>query len=344
MPDAVTLTRPLTFGVSLPNRAVLFGMPVDRLIETAEQVEAAGVFDSLWVGDNFLSKPRLEAVTTLAALATRTSRLKLGTVCLASFPLRHPLSFAIEWASLDVISHGRTILVVCLGGSDSMGPQFAAELRAMGVRSNERIRRMIEGVELLRLFWGADPVNFHGKIYQFEDINALPKPAQDRVPIMIASNPAWDGDPVVEARALRRVARIADGWQTDGLPVELFRQRWQQIRSYAEEYGRSDVVTDASLHIMVNINDNANAARRESIEFLEHYYGQGVISEEKLDSWLAFGSPEAVQNKIATFIEAGCTTPILRFTSLDQRGQLERCAREVVPLLLERFGMAHHGQ
>ncbi len=161
---------------------------------------------------------------------------------------------------------------------------------------------------------------------------------------MIASNPAWDGDPEVEARAMRRVARIADGWQTDGLPVELFRRRWQQIRSYAQEYGRSDVVTDASLHIMVNINENETAARSESVEFLEHYYGQGVISEEKLDSWLAFGSPQAVQQKIAAFIEAGCTTPILRFTSLDQRGQVERCAREVVPQLLERFGQAHADQ
>ncbi len=338
MPSNTNLTRPLSFGVSLPNRAVLFGMPVDRLFETAEQVEAAGVFDSLWVGDNFLSKPRLEAVTTLAALAARTSRLKLGTVCLASFPLRHPLSFAIEWASLDVISHGRTILVVCLGGSDSMGPKFAAELRAMGVSSSERIGRMTEGIGLLRRFWGPEPVTYDGDIYQFQDVDALPKPVQARIPIMIASNPAWDGDPAVEARALKRVARLADGWQTDGLPIDLFRRRWSQIRAYAQEYGRSDEVTDASLHVMVNINDDAGEAQRESIAFLEHYYGQGVISDEKLDSWLAFGSPDAVCDKIGAFIEAGCTTPILRFTSLDQRGQVDRCAREVVPELLRRYG------
>lgn len=337
MSSRMMLTRPLSFGVSLPNRAVLFGMPVDRLFETAEQVESTGVFDSIWVGDNFLSKPRLEAVTTLSALAARTKRLKLGTVCLASFPLRHPLSFAIEWASLDVIAHGRTILVVCLGGSDRMGPQFAAELRAMGVPSNERIRRMVEGIDLLRRFWGPNPVTYAGRIYQFNDVVALPKPAQQKIPIMIASNPAWDGDSAVEARALKRVARIADGWQTDGLPVELFRRRWSQIREYAHEYDRADAVTDASLHVMVNINEDADEAKRESIEFLEHYYGQGVISDEKLDSWLAFGSAESVCQKIGAFIEAGCTTPILRFTSLNQRGQVDRCAREVVPELLRRY-------
>lgn len=340
MPEPIPLTRPLSFGVSLPNRAVLFGMPVDRLFETAEQVDAAGVFDSLWVGDNFLSKPRLEAITTLAALAARTKRLKLGTVCLASFPLRHPLSFAIGWASLDVISHGRTILVVCLGGSDSMGPQFAAELRAMGVRSDERIRRMTEGIELLRRFWGPEPVSYQGQIYQFEEVMALPKPMQARIPIMIATNPAWDGDPAVEARALMRVARLADGWQTDGLPVELFRRRWSQIRAFAGELGRAGEVTDASLHIMVNINEDADTALRESVTFLEHYYGQGVISQAKLDSWLAFGPPDVVRAKIAEYIEAGCTTPILRFTSLNQRGQVERCAREVVPELLRRYGQS----
>jgi hypothetical protein len=90
-------------------------------------------------------------------------------------------------------------------------------------------------------------------------------------------------------------------------------------------------VWHASLHLMVNINDDAAAARRESVEFLGHYYGEGVVSDEKLAAWLAFGPPTAVVDKIAQFLEAGCTTPILRFTSPDQRGQLERCLRDVMP-------------
>src|SRR5215467_13349016 len=98
-------TQPtLRFGLSLPNRAVLFGIPADTLLETAEQAEASGLFDSVWVGDNFLSKPRLEALITLSALAARTRRLKLGTICLATFPMRHPLTLAIQWSSLDLLS------------------------------------------------------------------------------------------------------------------------------------------------------------------------------------------------------------------------------------------------
>ena len=82
---------------------------------------------------------------------------------------------------------------------------------------------------------------------------------------------------------------------------------------------------------MVNINDDADAATREAVEFLDHYYGAGHVSPEKLESWLAFGSPAAVVDKIAAFVEAGCTTPVLRFASPDQRGQLERCVTEVLP-------------
>ena len=324
---------PVRFGISLPNRAVLFGYPWEVLRETAERAEASGCFDSVWVGDNFLSKPRLEAIVALSALASATRRMKLGTVCLASFPLRDPLLLAIQWASLDVISGGRTILTVCLGASAKAGPQFAAELVAMGVPSRERVPRLEEGIELLRGFWGAEPVTFEGEIYQYDNVDPLPKPVQARVPILLAVNPPPDADPAVEERALRRVARLADGWQTDGTPPAVFRECWTRIREYAAEEGRADLVTEATLHLMVNINDDADAAYRESVEFLDKYYGVGAVSSEFIESWLAFGPPEAVAAKIATFIEAGCTTPILRFTSPHQLEQLERCVGDVMPML-----------
>jgi alkanesulfonate monooxygenase SsuD/methylene tetrahydromethanopterin reductase-like flavin-dependent oxidoreductase (luciferase family) len=328
-----TTTQPVRFGISLPNRAVLFGLPANVLLETAEQADASGLFDSVWVGDNFLSKPRLEAVVTLAALAARTKRLKLGTICLASFPLRHPLPLAIQWASLDVLSGGRTILVVCNGGAASLGPAFAAELAAMGVPSRERIGRVEEGIELLRAFFGPNPVTFHGRFYDFVGVNVLPKPAQTRIPIGIAVNPAPDLDPMTEERVLRRVARLADCWQTDAIELDVFRRRWARIQEYAAEYGRAGQVSDAQLHLMVNINDDAARAYQESVTFLDRYYGQGTISPEDAELWLAYGPPEKVAAKIASYIEAGYTTPVLRFTSLDQRGQLDRCVSEVLPRL-----------
>jgi alkanesulfonate monooxygenase SsuD/methylene tetrahydromethanopterin reductase-like flavin-dependent oxidoreductase (luciferase family) len=331
----VTSNEPLSFGLSLPNRAALFGIPLESLLESAERAEASGQFDSIWVGDNFLSKPRVEAIVLLSALAARTTRVKLGTICLASFPLRHPIPLALQWASLDLLSGGRTILVVCNGAAASAGPRFAAELKAMGVRSIDRVGRVEEGIEILRRFFGPEPVTYRGRFYQFEDVDILPKPAQRRVPIVIAVNPPWYGDPAVEERALRRVARLADGWQSDGVPVDLFRQRWSRVQEYVAEYGRAGEVNHASLHLMVNINDDAGKAREESVAFLAEYYGAGAIGPAKLESWLAFGSPSQVVETIHRYIEAGCTTPVLRFTSWDQHGQLERCIRDVMPALHE---------
>ena len=318
------------FGLSLPNRAVLLGVPAEVLLETGVEAERSGAFGSVWVGDNLTSRPRLEALVTLAALAARTRRVKLGTICLASFPLRHPLLLAIQWASLDLLSGGRTLLAVCSGGSARMGAQYGAELAAMGVGTDERLPRLEEGIELLRALW-AGPVTHHGRFYHFDDVEALPRPGR-RIPIILAVNPL-SPDPRVTERAMRRVARLADGWQTDGTPPGVFRARWQQIREYAAEYGRQAEVTHASLHLMVNIRDDAAQAKREAVAFLDRYYGRGAVTDEKLASWLAYGPPQAIIDTVNRFIEAGCNTVVMRFTSLDQRGQLDRCLTDVMPAL-----------
>jgi alkanesulfonate monooxygenase SsuD/methylene tetrahydromethanopterin reductase-like flavin-dependent oxidoreductase (luciferase family) len=323
--------RPIRFGLSLPNRAVLFGIPVGMLLETAEQAEASGLFDSVWVGDNFLSKPRLEAIVMLSALAARTQRLRLGTICLASFPMRHPLPLAIQWASLDVLSGGRTILTVCNGGAASLGPLFATELAAMGIASRDRMARVEEGIELLRLFFGPDPVTYSGRFYSFDNVEVYPKPVQAHVPICLAVNPEKNVDPAVEERILRRVARLADGWQTDAIEPDVFQERWARIQAYSAEYGRAGQVADAQLHLMVNINDDAAQAYRESVAFLDRYYGQGTVGNAFLANWLAYGPASAVIEKINTFVEAGYTTIVLRFTSPLQQAQLERCVTEVLP-------------
>src|SRR5437667_228348 len=83
-----------------------------------------------------------------------------------------------------------------------------AELAAMGVLSKDRAARLEEGIELLRLFWGREPVTFEGRFYQFEEVESLPKPVQERIPIIIAVNPPVQSDEAIVERALRRVARL----------------------------------------------------------------------------------------------------------------------------------------
>jgi alkanesulfonate monooxygenase SsuD/methylene tetrahydromethanopterin reductase-like flavin-dependent oxidoreductase (luciferase family) len=325
----MSVSKPtIRFGFSLPNRAVLFGLPVEVMLEAAERAEASRRFDSIWVGDNLLFTPRLEAIVLLSAVAARTKRVRLGTISLASFPLRDPLQLAIQWASLDLLSGGRTILGVSIGKSDRDGPEAAGELAAFGVPSRERAARLEEGIELLRRLWEPGPVTFEGRSYRYENVEVLPKPAQARVPIVIAGLSAPRVDPRIEERLLRRIGRLADGWETSRIPPALFRERWSRIRAYAAEHGRAEQVSESILHFLVNLNDDADAAYRESDEFMTRYHGE--VGRTRLAE-LAYGPPERVVARIAEYVEAGCTTPVLRFTSLDQVGQLERCVREVLP-------------
>ena len=199
---------PVKWGISLANRGALFGLTdVDDLIETAVAAEESGVFESVWVGDSLIHKPRLDSIVMLSAAATRTEKVRLGTICLASFPVRHPVLLAIQWASLDQLSKGRTILGVCIGGGHE------GEMRAFGVQKNERVGRLTEGIKLLRKIWSDEEVNHRGKYFTLEGYRIVPKPAQKPCPIWIAVSPdrAVVGDEGV-ARAMKRVATLGDGY------------------------------------------------------------------------------------------------------------------------------------
>ena len=101
--------------------------------------------------------------------------------------------------------------------------------------------------------------------------------------------------------------------------------------SYAEAQGRDSSKLDSCLHLMVNINDDRQQALKEAEQFLVSYYGAGTVSQEKMDLWLACGSPSEVADKIKAYIDAGCTTPVLRFVAPNLKEQLQRCTEEVLP-------------
>jgi alkanesulfonate monooxygenase SsuD/methylene tetrahydromethanopterin reductase-like flavin-dependent oxidoreductase (luciferase family) len=327
------------YGLSLPNRGILFGATsVDELLEVSERAEASGAFDSVWVGDSFFIKPRLESLMLLSAIAARTRRVRLGTCCLSTFPLRDPILLAAQWAALDQLSHGRAILGACIGGALPR-EKAEAEFAAFRVKLSERGPRLEEGIAILRRLWTEDHVSHQGRFWELRDLTLEPKPVQKPCPpIWIATNPKPGlAPPHVADRAIRRVGLMADGWMTDNTPVATFGERWRLIRDVARAAGRPTEAMESALHLMVNINDDRQAALEESVKFLQTYYSP-AMSREYIADWLACGPPDAVVDKIRAYVEAGCTTPILRFASWDQRGQLTRALAEVMPaaLSLER--------
>src|SRR3984893_6187980 len=136
---------PPQIGYLLPTRErVMEGWSETApLLELAEKAEGLG-FDSIWVGDSLLARPRHDPLTLLAAVAARTKRAELGTAVLLP-ALRNPVVLAQQIATLDQISQGRYILGV---GIASDVPNIRAEFVACGVPFEHRVGRMLEGLRL----------------------------------------------------------------------------------------------------------------------------------------------------------------------------------------------------
>jgi hypothetical protein len=130
------------FGLVLANRGVVLGTTsVQALLTLACQAEETG-WDSVWVGDSLLAKPRLDAIVLLSALAVQTHRVKLGPASFTSTPLRHALQLALQWCSLDVLSQGRMIFNASQGAPGPAGGAFVEEYAAFQVEPASRMRRM----------------------------------------------------------------------------------------------------------------------------------------------------------------------------------------------------------
>ncbi|MGH7390389.1 MAG: LLM class flavin-dependent oxidoreductase [Candidatus Rokuibacteriota bacterium] len=326
------------FGLTLTNRAVVLGVVKARdLLDITVAAEESGAFDAVWVGDSLLAKPRLEAVSLLSALAGVTSRVRLGVGCLATFVHRHPVLFAHQWASLDVLSNGRSWLAVCLGGPDEQSRAQALEHAAMGVRSGERVGRLEEGMVILRKLFAETGVSFTGRYHSFESVTIEPRPVQRPYPIWIASNPTgltWKGggsasEAAVE-RAYRRVARHADGWMTNKLSPDEFRREWARIAAMARDEARDPSRIGSAIYHNININEDRQAALEESKKFLDTYYTSS-FSAAFVEAWTVAGGPKHCVEQLRAYLDAGVGHVALRLTSWDQRGQLRRFLDEVAP-------------
>jgi alkanesulfonate monooxygenase SsuD/methylene tetrahydromethanopterin reductase-like flavin-dependent oxidoreductase (luciferase family) len=327
-----------TLGLILANRAVVLGKIKARdLLEQTQTAEASGVFDAVWVGDSLLAKPRLESVALLSALAAVTQRVRLGVGCLATFVHRHPVLFAQQWASLDVLSEGRAWLAVCLGGPDSANAAQAAEHAVMGIASSERVARLEEGIEILRALFTEDTASYAGRFYRLDGVALRPKPVQTPLPIWIASNPTgltWKqgasaAAPIVE-RAFRRVAKYADGWMTNKLSPAEFAEQFGRIRALAKEEGRDPAGIGSALYHNLNVNEDRQAGLEESKKFLDAYYSTNFTAKF-VEQWTISGDPKSCAQQLREYADAGLGHMALRLSSWDQRGQMRRLLDEVVP-------------
>jgi len=326
----------MNFGITLSNRGVLVGLCTPRdLLALADAVEASPALDSVWCGDALFVNRRLDALTLLAAVAGRTERVLIGPACMGSFALRDPLVFAYEWASLDVLSNGRTRLVACAGGG--AGPLWEAESAALGIAPGERRKRMIENIHVMRHLWTRDNEPFAGEFTTFANVTLEPKPVQSPCPIWLATNAErlsrGQADSGGSDAALTRVGTLADGWMTHSVSPEGFRRSWDFILEVGRANGRDMAGFDNVLYHHVNVNDDKDAALADSKKFLDLYYSADY-SRERLEAWLTYGPPRDCIAHLQRYAACGCRRITFRISTMgDAMTQLRRLAEEVLPFV-----------
>jgi len=313
-----------SFGYLLPTRElVMAGTPPDagKAIELAEAAEGLG-FGSVWAGDSILARPRLEALTTLAAIAARTRQVKLGTAVLLS-ALRNPVILANEVANLDLLSQGRVILGVGIG---SKSVPVQREFEACGVSFAHRVSIYEEGLSIMRRLWSEPEVTFSGRHFQLKDVSL------GLLPVQKPGVPLWLAGTVDAAQ--RRMLRLGDGWFPNPPTAQAFIEGWDRIQELALEVTAETGEDAGRLHRCVyttlNINEDAAQADRELRAFVEGYYGAPFETASRTQSICA-GTAETCTTWIRSFVDAGAQTVVIRFGGPGQSGQLQRCAQEVLP-------------
>ncbi|MFN8526461.1 MAG: LLM class flavin-dependent oxidoreductase [Chloroflexota bacterium] len=322
----------MKIGLTLPNRGVMYGVTTaEQMLQMAEIADRTDLIQSIWVGDSLLGKPRMEAVVLLAGVAARTNRVRIGPACLASLPLRDPVLLAYQWASLDLMARGRTILVGCTGIVTQEGGRIEGELYHVSPR--DRAERLVEWITILKKLWTEDNVSFEGQHYRFSNVTIDPKPAaKPRPPIWIANNSR--GSAQLIERTHRRVAEHADGWQTSISNPEDARWRINDIRQKVREAGRDPAELETHIYQNINVNEDRQAALEETKRFLDQYYMLDH-DQERVTTWTAAGTPDECIRHLQEYKDMGFSEITLRISSWDQFGQLDRVIREVLPHVVD---------
>ncbi len=219
----------MKFGVKLPQFGP--GTDPDLMLRWARFAEAIG-FDFVLTGDHTALTPEVlqdypapyyEPFTTMAWLAGKTRRIKLGFTVIV-VPHKHPSLLAHLTSTLDQLSGGRLIVGVGVGWAES-------EFDVLGMPFRQRGAVTDEFLAAVKLLWENDTVSFDGHYVSFTDVTVSPRPLQSPHP------PVWVGGS--SKRAIRRAVLHGDAWHPIGATIDWLREKGMpEIRRIAEAEGR----------------------------------------------------------------------------------------------------------
>lgn len=250
------------------------------IVEVAVRAEAMG-FADLWASDHVAVPTTLagtpsffpEPVPLLSLVAGHTERVGLGTsVIIPAY--RNPMQFAKQWATLDWLAPGRTILGVGAGWLDD-------EFDACGVDPKRKGRRLDDYITGWRTLW-AGGTEFASDFFSFHDVRVRPEP-QQRIPVWVGGS---------SAGAIRRAA-ANDGWHPTWAPAEVFAGHLEQLHAEIDKLGRDRSEVTISMHLEVRLGEQLPPGywSRE---------GDGYGERDVAD-----GTPEGLLKTLSKYAELG---------------------------------------
>jgi F420-dependent oxidoreductase-like protein len=251
-------------------------------------------YDAAFAYDHFVAvmmdpyDPCLEAWTALAALAARTTRLRLG-VLVTGNTYRHPAVLAKMATTVDVVSGGRPEFRIGAGW-------FEPEHRSLGIpfrTAGERCAMLDEALHVIRALWTERDVSFDGRFYRLAGAIAEPKPIQQPHPPIVVAGSG-------ERRMLRVVARHADGWSSFGSPSVCARKIAVLVEHCRAE-GRDVDVIEKSMPVPTALGDDPEAFA----PLVQGYAAYQGLAPEEARQWMLLGTPREVIAQIEAYLAVG---------------------------------------
>ena len=286
----MALKDKIPLGMSLPHRSP------DKLAMTtigavARRAEELG-FRDLWVTENTIDQGTcFDPVVILTYAAAVTSRIGVGASVVV-LPIHSPLMVAHQWATLDFASGGRAILAVGLGREHHYR-QFQIPVAA-------RVKRFREEVDLIKALWTEDNVTYRGEFYQVEDATLATRPVQKPRP------PLWMG--VGHPNAVRRAARIADGWMgSGGSSIAEFKASVPILKQELEKARRDPATFPISKRVFMAVDERPAVARAE----LNRWFTEVYHNPPGADASGIHGTPEHVAERLEELVASGANHLLL---------------------------------
>jgi probable F420-dependent oxidoreductase len=281
----------------------------------AMRAETLG-YDSLWLQERIIGDfTMLEPVTLLSYVAGITTKLKLGTSVIL-LPLRNPVQLAKAYSSLDVMSGGRAVLGVGLGGG-----HLGSHEDVFGYTREGRVTRFTEAVQIIKLLWTEPKASFQGRYWNFKEISMEPKPLQKpHLPIIFGGH---------HDNALRRAVKLANGWMGAGSSsAASFIRDAARIRNFLDEAQRDPASFHFAKRVYLAVDKDKARGEQRIREWFARRYKNADLGP-KVSIW---GSSAECAERIGEIVHAGAEHIVFN-PMFDEMEHLEICAKEIMPHL-----------